>query len=222
MKRPARDVVGRFRAPSPSLRAYLHVRWRVCPFDRVLEHVPEDGRLLDVGCGSGLWLTYLALERPRLRLEGVDPDARKLALAATSSRSADFALHQGVVSDLAGRNYDCVTILDVLYLMPDEEKRAVLRAACDALAPGGTLLVKELDTRPTWKFAPAALEEILAVRIVGLTHGDRLHFQPVEGLARDATRCGFAEVDVTRVDRGYLHPHVLVRARKGGALDEEP
>ena len=213
MARGTERIVGEFRAPSYRTGLYLRVRWHVCPFDRVLPLVPDRGRLLDVGCGSGLWLTYLALEKPMLRLDGIDPDPRKLALARTS-RAGEFELHEVSAGDLPDGTYDCITILDVLYLMPDGQKAAVLSGCFRALRPGGSLVVKELDTRPWWKFVPSALEELLAVRLVNLTHGERLHFQSVGALADAVTGEGFRDVETLRVDQGYLHPHVVVSARR--------
>ena len=213
MARGTERIVGEFQAPSHRTGLYLRIRWHVCPFDRVLPLVPDRGRLLDVGCGSGLWLTYLALEKPKLRLDGIDPDPRKLALARTS-RAGEFELHEGSASELPDGTYDCVTILDVLYLMPDEQKAAVLSGCFRALRPGGTLVVKELDTRPWWKFVPSALEEFVAVRLVNLTHGERLHFQSVGALAESVAGEGFRDVEALRVDQGYLHPHVVVSARR--------
>lgn len=213
MLRGSRSIVRQFEDPSRSLKAYLYARWLVCPFDRVLPLVPERGRLLDVGCGSGLWLTYLALERPGLQLEGVDPDPSKLALAATS-KAGQLTLHEGSADELPEGTYDCITILDVLYLMSDADKSAVLAGCFRTLKPGGTLVVKELDTKPRWKFAPSALEEFVAVRVVGMTHGERLHFQSVEELTRTVTQVGFRDAEMLRIDRGYIHPHVVVRAHK--------
>ena len=211
MARRASHIAKRFRDPGWGLRAYLHIRWRLCPFDRVLPLIPESGRLLDVGCGSGLWLTYLALERPELRLEGIDPDPRKLALAATSEAEI-HALHAGDAADIPDGPFDCITIIDVLYLMPDAEKARVLGACFRALHPGGRLVVKELDTKPLWKLIPSRVQELVAVRLVNLTHGDRLHFQPIEALVEAVEAEGFVDAEVLRVDRGYLHPHVVVQA----------
>ena len=213
MARGAARVIAQYREPGAAARAYLHLRWAVCPFDRLLPFIPREGRLLDVGCGSGLWLTYLALERPGLTLHGIDADARKLALAATS-RAGEPVLRQGSADDLPEGAFDCVTILDVLYVLPDEVKARVLEGCYRALRDGGTIVVKEVDTRPLWKFAPAAFEELLAVRAVKMTHGGRLHFQSLADLSRAMSAAGFVDVEATRIDRGYLHPHVVVRALK--------
>ena len=204
------QVRARYRDLGFGARSYSFIRWSISPFDRVLPHVPERGRLLDIGCGSGLWLTYLSIERPDLRLVGIDPDPRKLAIA----QSADVPhldLHRRSAFDLPEGEFDCITIFDVLYLLRADEKRGVLRACLAGLRPGGSLIVKELDVRPRWKFWPAAAEEFAAVFILRLTEGDRLHFQSVEDLAADFAHAGLVEVESARVDRGYAHPHVMVR-----------
>jgi 2-polyprenyl-3-methyl-5-hydroxy-6-metoxy-1,4-benzoquinol methylase len=206
-------VISLYRDTGLRQRGYLHVRWLVCPFDRVLPLIPAKGRLLDVGCGSGLWLTYLAQERPDLELHGIEPDARKLALVRRSSAADRFALREGLIEDAPSASCDIVTILDVLCLVPDEVKAAMLRASWRALAPGGTIIVKDADTRPWWKYAPTAIEEFIAVHVLRMTMG-RPKFMPLEELGRTLEACGFVDVEARRIDRGYLHSHVVLRARK--------
>jgi 2-polyprenyl-3-methyl-5-hydroxy-6-metoxy-1,4-benzoquinol methylase len=210
----ARRVIAQYRNPGLRASAYMHVRWAVCPFDRILPFVPEEGEIVDVGCGSGLWLNYLALERPNLRLHGIDPDPRKIEVAnASKTRHIDF--RRGTADDLPAGAYDCVTILDVLCEMPAPVKAGALRAIHGALRPGGTIVVKDADTSPWWKYAPTALQEQIAVHVMRITHG-RPHFWSLDELARGVSAAGFRDVETARIDRGYLHPHVVVCARKAG------
>ena len=99
------------------------------------------GRALDLACGAGRNAVWLA-ERG-WRVTGVDFSAVGIAnarrLAADRGVEVDW-----VDADLrtweppAGR-FDLVV---VLYLqVPADERRPILHAAADALAPGGTLLV---------------------------------------------------------------------------------
>ena len=208
-------VIAQYRDPGLRAQAYLRIRWAICPFDRILPLVPARGRLLDVGCGSGLWLTYLALERPALELHGIDTDARKLDVASTSL-AGKAQLRQTSAIDLPKDQFDCITILDVFYLLSDSAKGELLRACRRALRPGGTVVLKDADTRPRWKYAPTAIEEMIAVHVMRITQG-RPHFQSMEQLARGLDAAGFTDVETARIDRGYLHPHVVLRARKVGA-----
>jgi 2-polyprenyl-3-methyl-5-hydroxy-6-metoxy-1,4-benzoquinol methylase len=213
MARGAGRVLAQYQNSGLRARAYMRIRWAICPFDRILPFVPDRGALLDVGCGSGLWLNYLALEKPSLELHGVDTDTRKLEVAATSSVAAKAQLRQASATDLPDRAFDCITIVDVMCLMSDELKASVLRAAHAALRPGGTIVVKDADTSPRWKYAPMAMEEFLWVRILGKTHG-RPRFESVDGYRRGLEAAGFEDVEAARIDRGYLHPHVVLCARK--------
>ena len=206
-------VIAQYENPGMGARTYLRIRWAICPFDRILPFVPDRGDLLDVGCGSGLWLTYLSLEKPALQLHGVDTDPRKLEVAATSQVAAKAQLRQASAADLPERTFDCITILDVMCLLSDELKAEVLRACYAALRPGGTIVLKDADTSPWWKYAPMALEELIWVRILGKTHG-RPRFESLDGYRRGLEAAGFQNSEVARIDRGYLHPHVVVRARK--------
>src|SRR5437016_2449039 len=43
--------------------------------------LPERGRILDVGCGFGLFAGYFGQTHPERRIVGVDPDARRIKLA---------------------------------------------------------------------------------------------------------------------------------------------
>jgi 2-polyprenyl-3-methyl-5-hydroxy-6-metoxy-1,4-benzoquinol methylase len=212
MARGGGRIIAQYRDPGLRAHAYMRIRWAICPFDRILPWVPDTGRLLDVGCGSGLWLTYLGLQRPGLELHGIDTDARKLAVASTSL-AGKAHLRRASATDLPEGQLDCVTILDVLCLLPVATKAKVLRACHDALGPGGTIVLKDADTRPRWKYAPTAIEEMVAVHVLRITHG-RPHFQSMEQLERGLDAAGFTDVETARIDRGYLHPHVVLRARK--------
>jgi hypothetical protein len=61
-----------------------------------------------------------------------------------------------------------------------------------------------------------ALEELVWVRMLGKTHG-RPRFESADGYRRGLEAAGFRDVETVRIDRGYLHPHVVLRARKAVA-----
>jgi 2-polyprenyl-3-methyl-5-hydroxy-6-metoxy-1,4-benzoquinol methylase len=208
-----RHMIRQYQSPTLRARAYLYLRWLFCPFDRLLPLVPDRGRLLDVGCGSALWLTYLARERPWLELHGIDPDPRKLALASLSRASDRFELRLGSVADAPSASFDIVTILDVLYLVPDEMKSRMLGECFRALKAGGSIVLKDTDTRPWWKYGPTAVEELIAVYLLRITVG-RPRFASVEMLAQELEKAGFHDVEARRIDRGYMHTHVVLRAKK--------
>lgn len=200
-------------------RDRLHVRGREksCPVDAVLRVVPRAGRVLEVGCGHGLVAAALALDAPARHVTGVDIDARKIDVARTAAAALghpDRLAFDVTDGALPPGPWDAIVVVDVLYLLDREPERALLAACVGALSPGGTLVLKETDTAPAWKHRVAAAQEVVATRVLRFTKGESLAFTPVAELAGDLRSLGCADVRVERVDRGYLHPHALVVARR--------
>lgn len=208
-----RQVLAQYENPPFTQQLYSIVRWRICPFARLAEFVPPHGKLLDIGCGYGLWLNYLALCYPELDLTGIDIDPRKLR-GARRSRNPLLVFEERGWDALPAQKYDCITFVDVLYLMDAKTKQLAITNAFRALKPGGLLLLKEMDTRPRWKFAWNVFEETLAVKMFGLTRGEQIEFVSASQQAQMLSEMGMTHIEIMPMDQGYLHPHVLIRAKK--------
>src|SRR5215218_10425845 len=162
------------------VRLHVQARHRLCPLQRIADHVPPQGRVLDVGCGHGLFGNLLALESAGRTIVGVDPMASKIAVAQRVARALPNVRYSvgsaaDALTERPAQGYDVVTILDVLYLLPPPAKRALLDACRALIAPHGLLLVKTNDTAPAWKYRWARFEEQLMTGF-GFTAGEGLHF----------------------------------------------
>ena len=138
------EVIARLSAAiSPLVRALL-VR-------TVTERRPR--RVLDIGCGAGLYLAAMLEAAPDATGIGVDadPDAAALARRTLSERGlADRASVEAVdIQDLlsaggAGALTDGIELAllaNVIYYLPVDERVELLRAVARSLAPGGALVV---------------------------------------------------------------------------------
>ncbi|MFN2631864.1 MAG: class I SAM-dependent methyltransferase [Thermoanaerobaculia bacterium] len=203
------------------VRAHLRTRWRTCPFPAVAALVPAAGRILDFGTGHGALASWLAHRSSRRSVVGVDVDAGKVASARAAARragelglpAAEFRLAVAGGAFPEGP-WDAVLFVDVLYLLDLAEQERTLREAARALAPGGTLLLKETAPHPRWKAAWARAQEFLAVRVFRITAGRGVQFLAPETYAGWLEAEGLAVVGAP-ADRGYLHPHHLLAARRG-------
>jgi hypothetical protein len=108
---------------------------------------------------------------------------------------------------------DAVTIVDVLYLLPFEERERVLRNAAAALGEGGPLVVKESERRLDPRYALTYGQELVTVGL-GLTKGGRGRFffpSRAQAVAM-FERAGFV-VDVVEMPK-RIYTDVLYLARK--------
>lgn len=212
-----RELLALYRGAPAAARAHVRVRWSTCPFPAVAAEVPSSGRVLDVGCGHGLLSLALARSSRERRLHGIDVDGDKLAAARAAAErgSLDCTFTAACGAELPVGPWDAVAIVDVLYLLGAGEQLGLLAACAGALAPGGTLVVKEMAPAPRWKAAWNRAQETASVRVLGITAGDRLTFLPPAELAATMADAGL-EVTDRPVHRGYVHPHHLLVGRRPG------
>ncbi len=119
--------------------------------------------------------------------------------------------------------WDAIVEVDMLYLLGRERAAAWLCSATQALAPGGRLVVKELDVTPSWKARWSRFQEVLATRVMRITEGEELELIPSDDVI-SAMRGAGLTVKTRRLDRGRLHPHyVAVGTRtETDSLGERP
>lgn len=212
----ARAALSAYRDAPAGDRLHVLVRWLTCPFPPIVDVLPAEGRVLEVGCGHGLFSAYLARRSPGLRVHGVDIDADKIAVAAASEPvpggRLDFAV--GDSGSVPAGPWDAVVLVDVLYLLDEPGQRALLESCAAVLAPGGVLVVKDMAVRPRWKARWNALQEAMSVRLLKITAGSpEFAFVDPDERARWLVAAGLRDVRARRLDRGRVHPHHLLVGR---------
>ncbi len=218
------QVLSLYASASVIDRLHLAIRWYLCPFDKISGYVPKGGLIVDVGCGHGAFAALLALRSPQRQVLGVEVAAHKLRVGRlATAHLPNLLLVQGNALAIPARQCQAITILDVAYLMPPEVQETLLAHCHERLAPGGTFLLKDVDTKPYWKFWLCNAEEWFVGRLVSRLTGQQFHVQPVRAFyyrqaadwAEALRRIGFRRVQTVRLDQGLCHPHVLIISQKG-------
>lgn len=190
-------------------------RYVLCPYAAILRSLPPSGRILDVGCGDGLLLFLLSREShsPAGTYAGIDPAEDKI----DNARRALDGLAEcnvGRVAVLPNETYDCVSIMDVLYLMPQKDWSELLGHAVRVLRTGGRLIVKEVIDRPCWKRWVTYLEELVAIKLLRMTRGQSPHFESLETYRAAIEQAGAEVIRVEPVGAWRPAAHCLFVARK--------
>jgi 2-polyprenyl-3-methyl-5-hydroxy-6-metoxy-1,4-benzoquinol methylase len=193
----------------PVVRAYCWGRFWILRqrfLDEIGQYLPAQGRVLDLGCGFGLFSLYYAATRPGLQIEGFDLNPRRIDMARAAARRLGLSnvRHEvGNVMDFrGGRQFAAAYMLDIVHHVPPATVPSLLRQLRRSLAPGGVLLVKDVDTRPAVKrWFTWALDKAMAPT-------DPVHYWSAEMLQ------GMLEVSGFRVRRHLMvdvlpYPHVL-------------
>ncbi|MBI4707226.1 MAG: class I SAM-dependent methyltransferase [Candidatus Omnitrophica bacterium] len=199
------------------LRVKLHVivRLLTCPFSEIEKFMPKKGVVLDFGCGYGCFAHYLHLTSSGRTIVACDTAEDKITQAAkTVVNNKNMKFYTGTADRLDNGSFDCISIIDVLYLVPLEEWRIIFERCHSLLSNGGIFLLKEMDKEPSWKFRWNNFQETLSVKIFKVTSGSSFrsnrsfYFKGQDELCEELAHIGF-KVTAVRIDKGYLHPHIL-------------
>lgn len=212
--RPAvRAVASRLYADAPRrARALQTLRPFICPLEELIRWIPSEGRLLDIGCGAGLFMGLVGTARPEISAIGFDADVGAVAAAQGMARRhfADgrIAFHHSAVGDpWPDGSFDVVSIIDVLHHIPPAHQHQVIVEAVAHVAPGGLFLYKDMidsTFRAWWN----RFHDIVVAR-------QWIHYRPIAEVATWVTAQG-AEL-VERGERNLgLYGHQWIVARKPG------
>jgi hypothetical protein len=192
-------------------RSYTHWKMRLDPvYALVIAELPLEGELVDLGTGIGLLPMMLGLTRPLLHIRGVEWDRRKAKLAQNLLRG----LPRASVEEADARAYSigsasAITMLDILHYSPFAQAQRWLAMCAAALAPGGVLLIRDLEPSP---WAIAVWMERIWVHS-RWNRGGGVHPRPSSELAEELTGYGLTVV-TRRAGFGLFRANTLTTARR--------
>lgn len=130
---------------------------------------PEQSRILDIGCGTGIFATQLLDRFPQSQVWGLDLSDGMLRQARERCRNAPGRLHlvQGDSERLpfASDTFDAVTCTHSFHHYP--RQRRVLAEMHRVLRPGGRLLVIDGDRDGLWG---RLIFDVIVVLMEGAVH----------------------------------------------------
>ena len=196
----------RYRKAPAAVRVLMTLRPLICPLEVVADAVPGGARVLDVGCGAGLLLHWLALRKALAEGTGFDTSPRAVA-AATACVAADEPLRFECLapdSPWPAGPFDVVTVVDVLHHVPPDRQRAFIGRLRQTGAR--CVVVKDVDRRPRWKAWANALHDLLMTR-------RRVYPRAMAEVAAWLSEDGFRVTRAERLDR-LCYAHYLIVAER--------
>ncbi len=169
---------------------------------QVLECIPPSGRILDLGCGTGLFLN--AYERRGGSGIGLDLSRGMVLRARARCRESEVAMGNAEILPFRDGCFDAVTSLLVFSYVRRPEHMLV--EACRVLRPGGVIAICTLGRNLFTSGLPAiySMAEVMKVRRIGMgSFGERYYDDhEMQSLLKDA---GFDDVQVRRCSFAHLN-----------------
>jgi 2-polyprenyl-6-hydroxyphenyl methylase/3-demethylubiquinone-9 3-methyltransferase len=196
------------------VKSYCRARFRILHqrfLEEIGQYLPEEGRVLDIGCGFGLFSLYYAMSRPGLRIHGIDINPRRIAMARKAASRLGLTNVEYEVENAthlaSGPAIDAAYMLDIVHHVPRETVPAMIAVLYTELEPGGRLIIKDIDTSPSYKRRfTYVLDKLMDLR-------SPVHYWDRQTLAALLRGHGFEVYCHSMVDL-FPYPHMLYICRK--------
>lgn len=144
---------------------FARIRFWDAPFDKLEKIIPKTGKILDLGCGDGIFANYLAITGPGRDIVGIELNKNRLKFANKGLRNTRF-----LAGDVLRKEFpqaDVVTMIHLLHHLPSRESQEnLVRKVSCKLSKGGQLIIAEVSERPLLKYIVSWLTDVFVVPIL--------------------------------------------------------
>lgn len=198
---------------STVIRAYSRIRFtilRQCFLEEIGQYLPKTGRVLDIGCGFGLFSLYFAARERGRTLLGVDVQAKRIGYARLAAErlglsNVEYRVGNAVEFD-TDEQFDAVYMLDLIHHLPETDVPGFLKSVVSRLRDGGLLVLKDVEDSPRLKMWFTLLLDRLMVGREPIHYWSADQLIPLlESLGLDVVRHRMKDV--------LPYPHILYVGR---------
>jgi 2-polyprenyl-3-methyl-5-hydroxy-6-metoxy-1,4-benzoquinol methylase len=216
VKYPFREVVAAY--DSGVVRLYCRIRAHILR-EKLLREIgqflPKQGLVTEIGCGFGLFANCFAQTHPQCQFSCCDLNRGRILSASQVADRLGIDnirfIHENALEYFHDQPpQDCIYMLDLVHHLPKGTWEGFLEEVWANLKPGGTLILKDVSTRPWPKMAFTWMLDILMTRFELPNYLSPEQFiHKLETLSGDLT--------VHTLDDYLPYPHMLYVARKPAA-----
>ncbi|NUP91319.1 MAG: class I SAM-dependent methyltransferase [Candidatus Omnitrophica bacterium] len=194
-------------------KAYVFFRFKIISID-ILDLMdrllPSEGRILDVGCGFGLFASYLHLRNPKRIICGFDLSEKRVLEATSMAQSLGISEEVSYscrdVCNFEGSDikWDAIYCLDLLHHIKPQTRLRLLHIFSQILRPGGVLIIKDVSNQPLTKAAFTWLMDQL------VSGPCRVWYRSKAEQREELESLGFS-VETKDLHDSLPYPHIVLR-----------
>lgn len=180
----------------------------ICPFEPLISALPDDGRVLDVGCGTGTLILAASVAGKVRQALGVDISGHALAQARMAASvltdyGSRLTFQQCESPDEIEGQWEAVLMVDVLHHVPIEKQEIFWKAAALRVSTGGRLIYKDMCHRPMWRVGMNRLHDLVVAK-------QWIQEVPLDTVKKWALESGFKVTHEERYTRFWYGHELLI------------
>jgi len=197
-------------------RVYCRIRFHIINsrfLETIEQHLQPNVRVLDLGCGFGLFSNYLASHDTTREIHGIDLNTKRIEQAKTVANLLDIRNTHFMVGNAEDYTFDhapfdVVIMLDILHHLDRESAEELLEAAFKHLKPDGIIIIKDVNVTPFWKMLfTYILDKIMDFK-------RPVHYRHAKVWKQVLQDIGWRDVLTYHLLDYLPYPHILVIGKK--------
>lgn len=189
---------------------FFTLRDFIAPFEEIIPYLPRKGEILDIGCGYGILDFKIAKDRPDLHITGIDSNKKTIEKAAkmVQDKNICFIARDILKDPLPMKKYKTIICFDFLHHIPYFSQEKIIKKCHQLLADNGCLIVKEIDTKPKWKYLWNLVHDTI------VTRGQWIYCRSLDEWESLLSVNNLKVNQIKAINKGFFYPHILLIAKK--------
>ena len=160
----------------PFVEWYMRIKTKLennyLPFHKL---VPQQGYILDIGCGYGFMAYMLYFTANNRNITGIDYDEEKIATAnhCFSKPATVNFIHTDILSFTFAK-YDAIILADMLHYLQPQDQQLVIDKCIAHLNPAGTIIIREGNKDNIAKHKRTKATEFFSTRVIKFNKANAL------------------------------------------------
>ncbi|MDD3875285.1 MAG: MMPL family transporter [Bacteroidales bacterium] len=110
------------------------------------QHIPLEGKIMDIGCGYGFMSYMLALLSEKRKITGLDYDSEKIEVASNCQiKTSQMDFVAADVFDYDFGMHDAYILSDVLHYFNEEKQKRLIEKCIHNLNDKGVIIIRDAD-----------------------------------------------------------------------------
>lgn len=199
-------------------KLFCLLRYITAPFNEMEKMVPKKGKILDIGCGHGLFELILKSKSNKRVITAIDPDSKKIQLAKKIEELFTNLKFSDSTTNLTNNNYqmDCCILSDVDYLLDGKGKTQILQQAKFNLKNTGTIIFKTVINNGSIGYYLGYLQELIIVSLLKKTYSKKNNFTffTIEEYLKLFKANNLSVKKQKKLKTLFYHPHYVFLLKK--------